>query len=74
MAEKIVNAIQSTGGVMCMEDLEKAMTDVLVIEDTVMVEYRGYKLYSMPLPSSRRRHRRRNPQYHGKQGYRGDGS
>ena len=52
MAEKIVEAIQSTGGVMCMEDLEKAMTDVLVIEDTVMVEYRGYKLYSMPLPSS----------------------
>ena len=52
MAEKIVNAIQSTGGVMCMEDLEKAMTDVLVIEDTVMIEYRGYKLYSMPLPSS----------------------
>lgn len=52
LAEEIVEAIQSTGGVMCMEDLEKAMTDVLVIEDTVCVEYRGYKLYSMPLPSS----------------------
>ena len=35
-----------------MEDMEQAMTDVLVIEDPVEVTYRGYRLYSMPLPSS----------------------
>lgn len=52
LAQKIIDAIQSTGGVMTMEDMEKAMTDVLIIEEPVEVTYRGYKLYSMPLPSS----------------------
>ena len=49
---EIVDIIQADGGVMNMNDLKTAMTDVLVIDDPVEVTYRGYKLYSMPLPSS----------------------
>lgn len=52
IAEEIVRVIQEDGGVMNMNDLKKAMTDVLIIDDPVEVTYRGYKLYSMPLPSS----------------------
>ena len=52
LGQKIIDAIQADGGVMTMEDMEQAMTDVLVIEDPVEVTYRGYRLYSMPLPSS----------------------
>lgn len=47
-----MDIIQADGGVMNMNDLKTAMTDVLVIDDPVEVTYRGYKLYSMPLPSS----------------------
>lgn len=52
IAEEIVRVIQEDGGYMSMNDLKTAMTDVLVIDDPVEVTYRGYKLYSMPLPSS----------------------
>lgn len=52
IAQEIVDLIQADGGYMSMADLKKAMTDVLVIENPVEVTYRGYKLYSMPLPSS----------------------
>lgn len=52
LAQNIIDTIQATGGVMSMEDMETAMTDVLVIDEPVEVTYRGYKLYSMPLPSS----------------------
>lgn len=52
IAQEIVDIIQADGGVMNMNDLKTAMTDVLVIDDPVEVTYRGYKLYSMPLPSS----------------------
>lgn len=52
IAEEIVRVIQADGGVMSMNDLKTAMTDVLIIDDPVEVNYRGYKLYSMPLPSS----------------------
>lgn len=52
IAEEIVRVIQEDGGYMSMNDLKTAMTDVLIIDDPVEVTYRGYKLYSMPLPSS----------------------
>lgn len=52
LAQKIIDTIQATGGVMTMEDMKTAMTDVLIIEEPIEVTYRGYKLYSMPLPSS----------------------
>lgn len=52
LAQNIIDTIQATGGVMSMDDMATAMTDVMVIDEPVEVTYRGYKLFSMPLPSS----------------------
>ena len=48
-AQYIVNCMNRTGGVISLEDLKQYKS---IIREPITFDYRGYKIYSMPPPSS----------------------
>ena len=48
-AEYIVNCMERTGGIISLEDLKQYSS---IIREPIIFDYRGYKIYSMPPPSS----------------------